>query len=427
MSVDTYNLKGQVRVGNYVLLGLCGTIAVWSTFAQISGAVVANGHVSVDGNIKVVQHKEGGIVEKILVREGGEVRAGDVLLTLDRTENAARQTIISTQLTGNKIRRMRLSAELQGHSAFSIPTRDMTRETERLYRQELQILQSRQSILNQRQNQLNEQIIGTSQAISGFHAQKRALDRQLVLISQELENLRKLNAQGYAPLTRVNQHERQFEALKGQIGELDASIAQANTQAGSLRMQIQQVVSEMREQTVSELRNLEAEIAQLEQQESTTRDALTRVNLTAPISGTVQGLKVHTEHGVIAPAEVLMTIVPISKSLIVEARIDPRDIDQVKTASTAVIRFSSFSTATTPEARAKVETVSTDVLYDAQTGRPYYLARVQFDRSALKRPLLEKLTAGMPVEVQIQTARRPAATYLIKPLLDQISRAFREE
>lgn len=422
------SLSAQSRMG-YGLLGLIVFIVlIWGVLAQISGAVIAPGRISVESSVKRIQHKEGGIVQEILVREGDTVKAGQVLLRLDSTLPDANESIIRSQIVQLEARKLRLEAERDGVPAISIANESsLPQEARDIYQAEQKLMTSRLSLRRQMKAQLGEQIRRSEQEITGLKAQVISVDRQHTLILSELEGLKDLHRRGYAPLTRVNQFERQAEALLGQKGELEAGIAQAGSQISALRTQILQVDSEALAEVMAELKDTDKRLAQLRDQQVTAEDAVRRIEITAPVNGKVQGLSVHTRGGVISPAEVLMTIVPDGDALIIEAHVDPRYGDQVKQGSRAHVRFTAFSTQSTPEALGAIDNLSADVQTDERTGENYYVARMTLVASKLPGSIRDKLMAGMPVEVQIETSRRSAVSYFFKPLTDQFNRAFRED
>ncbi|CAL4867416.1 Type I secretion system membrane fusion protein PrsE [Asticcacaulis sp. MM231] len=352
---------------------------------------------------------------------------GQVLVRLDATQAGANDTIVLNQLADLILRKSRLEAELSNRpwpdAGVAPPTTPV--EQHRLD-VETDLYRSRQALKSQKGQVLVAQIRQADQAVEGIAAQQSSLKRQYDLIRSELDAVRKLNAQGYAPITRVNQYERQVEDLTAQQASNASRIAQYKTQASALQVQILQIGSEGQADSARELKEVDAKIAQLAQEQRLTGDIRDRVEIRAPASGRILGLKVHTPGGVIGAGDIIMQMVPDLDNLIVEARVDPRHIDQVRRDAVAHIRFSAFSGPSTPEASATVQTLAPDVMINEKTGEAYYLVRLAMAPDSLPDIIRAKLMAGMPVEVNIETNRRSAITYLLKPLTDQFRRAFKE-
>jgi HlyD family secretion protein len=428
VSIDTrFGLAAQMRAGYVLVFLLFLLIVVWGSVAQISGAVVAPGRVSVESSVKRIQHKEGGIVGDVLVREGDRVQAGQVLARLDSTVVGANDRVVAGQLYQLEARKWRLEAERDRRGDLAVPSNlATTGELQPIVAAERRLMVSRRMMREQKKAQLRDQIRQSQQDVEGLRAQVTALARQDDLIRQELKGVKDLYAKGYAPLTRVSELERESERLNGQKGQLESSIAQANTQASAIRLQILQVDSEADSEVMNDLKDTDTRLGQLEQAHITAQDAMQRIEIRAPVAGTVQQMTIHTKGGVVAPGETLMVVVPEHDDLVVEARIDPRRIDQVARGGVAHIRFTAFDTRTTPEATGRVDSLSGDVETDEKTGTSFYRARLLLGSAELPKSIRNRIVAGMPVEVQIRTQSRSALSYFLKPLSDQMQRTFRE-
>ena len=191
-------------------------------------------------------------------------------------------------------------------------------------------------------------------------------------------------------------------------------------------LQIIQVDHDMRTEVMKELREIQAKNAELMERRVAAEDQLKRVDIRAPQSGVVHQLAVHTIGGVINPAEPIMLIVPERDALVIEAKIAPQDIDHVRPGQQAFIRFTAFNQRTTPEFRGEVMRVAADVTKEAQTNQAYFLSRIALSEPELKRLGHLNLVPGMPAEVYIKTTERTAISYLLKPLSDQVAKAFTE-
>lgn len=422
------DLTRHARVG-FILLGLLVLLVFgWGGLAQISGAVVASGRVAVESSVKRVQHREGGIVSEVLVHEGDMVRAGQLLARLDGVVPNANAAVIEDQLAQLTARKLRLEAERDGRSDFVVPvTSPATEEFARMVAAERRLMAARRLAKQQRKAQIREQIAQVGDEVDGLQAQIISGEAQARLIQGELTGIRRLHQQGYAPLSRVNQLEREAESLSGQKGQLTAAVARARTHASEIQLQGLQVDSQGLADVMSELKDTETKLAQLTEQGVAADDQVRRVEVRAPASGRVQQLAVHTKGGVVAPGETLMLVVPQNDALVVEVMVDPRYIDQVSPGRPAHVRFTSFSTRDTPEIMGRVDRVSADVQTEEKTGASFYLARLKLDANRLPSALRGRLVPGMPAEVQIETSSHSALSYFIKPLSDQLARTFRED
>jgi len=424
-SKPSLSMSVPMRSG-YVLVALLLALVVgWGVFAEISGAVLAGGRIAVESGPKRIQHRDGGIVSAVLVREGQRVKVGQVLARLDATTASAYSAILDSQIWQARARRYRLEAETSGSWALGVPAGEtMTPEYRTLLDSERELLRRQKLLRDQRKAQLQEQMRESEKEIAGLRAQLAAIEEQVRLKAQELISLRNLRADGYTTLTTMNAHEREAERLAGDRGEVAAAQARAKSQLSALSTQLLQVDTQAQKEAMTELSDVIARLGKLMQESIAARDTLKRIELVSPVDGTVQQIAIRTQDGVLGRGEVLMVVVPDQDALVVEALIDPRRIDQVHVGAKAYVRFTAFDANATPEATAVVESLGADVETDEKTGNSQYRARLHLDRRALPRQLQDKLMAGMPVELQIETGSRSAISYLMKPLTDNFRRAF---
>jgi len=265
------------------------------------------------------------------------------------------------------------------------------------------------------------------QEADGLTARRSAKDDELRLIEQEIAGISTLHEKGLMPFSRLAELQRMRAQLSGERGQLTAEIARAATRRTETELQILQLDQDRRSEVLTELRDVDNKLAELTEQQVAAQDQLKRVDLLAPQDGIVHEVAVHTVGGVISPGETVMQIVPVNDSLVVDARVQPADIDQLHLGQKAVLRFSAFNQRTTPEIAGEVRTIAANLSTNPQTGEAWYTARIQIRKPELDRLGSLALHAGMPVEAFIQTGERTALSYLIKPLADQIARAMREE
>lgn len=417
----------QSRRGYFLLALLALLVLGWGGLAQISGAVIAPGQVTLESSLKRIQHRDGGIVSDILVHEGDRVKAGQVLVRLDSTVVGANEAIIQNQLWQLMARKIRLEAERDGKNINAVLV-DATAppEYQTIIAAERRLMASRQATRNQQKGQLREQITQSEHEVEGLQAQIDANIKQSILVGQELVSMRSLYEKKYAPFSKVSELEREADRLEGERGQLTASIARSKAQASQLRVAILQVDSLAQSEIMADLKDTETKLSQATEQQVTASDALRRVEIKAPVTGKVQQLTIHTRGGVVAPGETLMLVVPESDELIVEVRIDPSKVDSVHIGGKAHVRFTAFDSRITPEATGRVDRLSSDVETDDKTHLSFYRARLTLNAMSIPKTLRQKLVAGMPVEVQIETGSRNALSYFLKPLTDQLNRTFRE-
>ena len=410
-----------------VFLGLGG----WGATAPLASAVIAVGKVEVDSNRKEIQHLDGGVVEKILVRDGDTVAPGDIVLRLDEVRARTSLAITEGAWVSAAATAARLLAERDGLDAVRTPelllvyaerpvVAEIMAGQRRLFAARRTALEGEISILEQRGEQLGEEI-------AGMNAQHKAYGTQLSLIESELKDLQGLFERGHATRTRVLSLQREAARLAGERGEIAANIARARSQIGETKLQVIQRRKSFSQDVVTELRDVQAKLADLQERVIASRDTLQRLDVRTPVGGTVVGLSAHTEGGVIRPGETIMEIVPTNDRLIVEARVRPIDIDQVVIGLPATVTFSAFKRRETPSVEGEVSYVSADILTDDRTGAAFYTVRVVVSDSEVARLGKRRLQPGMPAEVMIRTGARTAIAYLTQPIRDSVNRAWRED
>jgi HlyD family secretion protein len=427
----------QRALGRQILaIGVTSVVLVvglggWATKTEISGAVVAPGQLVVNSNVKKVQHPTGGVVGELRVRDGNRVNAGDIVVRLDDTQVRANLAIVTKALDENAARQAREEAERDGVDAVVFP-RDLIErmhnpDVVRAVNGERKQFETRRSAREGQRSQLRERIAQLKEETGGYQAQIVSKDNQIAWITKELTGVNELWQKNLVPYTRVTALERDKERLEGERGQLIATTAQTKGKIAETELQILQIDQDMRSEVGKDLAEIRAKTAELVEKKVAAEDQLKRVDIRAPLNGVVHQLAVHTIGGVIGPAEVIMLIVPAADTLEVEAKIQPQDIDQVRMGQPAVLRFSAFNQRTTPELNGEVSLLSADVSEEQKTGARYYTVRIAVRQSEIERLGGLKLVPGMPVESFIQTNSRTVLSYLVKPLQDQVTRAFREK
>jgi HlyD family secretion protein len=423
-------LRRSAIIGSSLIALFGGTIGLWAATATLSGAVVAGGQFVVDTSIKKIQHAVGGIVGELKVREGQRVSEGELLVRLDETVTRANLQVVSKQLDEFLSRQARLEAERDGASEVKTPPEFANRLEEpalkHMMSSERTLFEARRAARDAQKDQLKKRISQSQDEISGLRAQQGAKVREAELIVDELKGVRDLYQKNLVQLPRLNALERDAASIEGQRGQLIASIAQAEGRIAETSFQIIQIDEQMRAEAMQELRDIQGKIAEYTERRVAAEDQLKRIDIRSPSDGYVHQLNVHTVGGVISPAEPVMFVVPVNDMLDLEARVLPNEIDQVAIGQKATVRVHASNQRSTPELHGAVTRVSADVSKDQQTGATFYTIRVGLPADEIKRLGNLKLIAGMQAEVFVQVNERTPFEYFLKPLEEQVARAFRE-
>ncbi len=426
---EDFGIFSRLTFGFAVIAALIAGCGSWAMTAEISGAVIAPGSVVVERHVKKIQHRDGGIVSQINVRNGDTVKAGDVLIVLDDTQLKASLGVIRSQLIELTGRSARLEAERDGGNELNFPKdfSELGPDAQRIIAGEQRLFRANEQTRKGQVEQLTLRIEQLESEIEGLRSQRVAKTAELSLMHKELKEVRKLFKRQLTPASRVYAMERESTRLQGEKGRLTSQIARAEGQISEIRVQILGIEQSVRSDAQKELRDIDARVTELREREVAAQDQLNRVELRAPLTGIVHELAVHTLGGVITAAEPVMLIVPEGDDLSVKAHIAPSDIDQIQPGQVSRLRFSAFSQQNTPEIDGRVRKVSADVTIDPDNGQRYYVGDIEIDENYQSKLGDLKILPGMPVEVFITTRQRTAMSFLAKPFVDQLSRAFREE
>ncbi|MGZ8402129.1 MAG: HlyD family type I secretion periplasmic adaptor subunit [Rhodoplanes sp.] len=439
MTAAEPNPRATIRklnlAGLAIVVLLVGGVGGWATTTELAGAVIAPGTIVVESSVKKVQHPTGGVVGEILVKEGGEVDAGQVVLRLDDTVTKATLGVVRSQLDELTAREARLLAERAEASAIVFPAqltpaRDDASAATAVAGEE-KLFESRRSARTGQRAQLRERITQINEEIRGLSAQLEAKGSELELIAKELVGVADLYRKNLVSISRFTQLQRDQTRLQGERGQLIAESARARGKISETELQIIQLDQDFRTEVLKDLRETQGKIAELKERVTAAEDQLKRVDLRAPQAGTVHQLAVHTVGGVIGNGEIIMQIVPRADELVVEAKVAPSDIDQVAAGAKAIVRIMAGNQRTTPEINGVLNRVSADLTRDPQQNamqppQAYYTVRITLPPEEVVRLQTIRLVPGMPVEVFIQTYERTPLQYLLKPLQEQIARTFRE-
>jgi HlyD family type I secretion membrane fusion protein len=427
-----YFAKDSIRIGIIAIWLIFGVFGLWSAIAPLNSAAVASGKVILDSNKKTIQHLEGGIVDTIMIKEGQMVKKGDILIRLDETTAKARNELLRKQYLTMKSTEARLIAErdnlaeipftedLTGIEAKDSDAKESMQNQRRLFETRRNSVQGKIAVLKQKVQQFRDEI-------RGLESQANSNRNQINFVGQEIESVAQLVSNNNAPRSRLLALQRQKAALDGSLGEAIASISRARQSIGEAEIEIINTKNTFLNEVNEEFKETQASLADVEERIRASEDTFTRINILSPLSGRVTDLQVHTVGGVIKPGEKLMDIIPNDDILIVEAMIQPQDIDVVREGLEASVRLSAYKARFVPPIKGKVTNVSADRFDDPQRGTSYYKARVVVDSDELSHLENVELYPGMPTDVLIVTGERTLLKYLFAPIRDSFSKSFREE
>ncbi len=428
---STRSIHRHVLAGLIIVLVLAGGVGGWAGTMTLSGALIAQGQVVVDSNVKKVQHPTGGIVGELRVRDGDRVKQGDVVVRLDETVTRANLAIVNKGLDELYARRARLEGERDGLSEIKFPPDLLARANEpdvaAILQGERRLFELRSSARNGQKAQLKQRVEQLGEEIRGLKAQRESKEKEIKLIIREKEGVHDLWKQKLVPLTKLTQIERDETRLEGEAGQLIAQTAQVGGKISETELQIIQIDRDLSSEVAKETREIDGKIGEFVERKVTAEDQLKRIEIRAPQDGTVFQSTAHTVGGVITAGDAMMMVVPEADSLTVEAKVNPQDIDQVREGQSSLLRFSAFNQQSTPEIYGKVTRISADASTDQRTGMTYYTVRIAMPAEEVAKLGEVRIVPGMPVEAFIQTGDRTMISYLTKPLRDQVMRMFRSK
>ena len=403
----------------------------WAAFAPLEGAAVAPGVVAAAGKNQDIQHLEGGIIKDVLVHEGDRVKASQELYHLDQTLPQAQLNRLTQTASSLAARSARLQAERDGKEMVVFPKElttepvapalaEIISEQTSEFETGLKRHKSELSILRQRVDALNE-------SINGLGAQKKAAEDQLDIVAGEIVRKKKLLDKGLTDRSQFTALERNQAELLGQIGSTTASIASARSQIIEAKQQIERSISQRVETASKDLTEARRQAADVDEQAVAAKSVLDRTTVRAPADGIIVRLKINSPGSVVRPGEPLLELLPTSNELIIESKLDPRQVDSIHIGQLARLRFVALNARKTPEVAAEVTFVSPDRLVDEATHQPYYTVRLKIHGALPDTIRQDQIYPGMPVEAYISTGDRTFFEYLVRPIQDSFSRAFREQ
>lgn len=422
-------LATRMRRALWLMAGIIAALLAISTIVQIDGAVVGSGALSAESRVKTIAHPTGGILSRLLVRDGDRVRENDIVMEFATDVSGPSSELSNQSLDQLLARQARLEAERSGSSqmrwpaGYPPPADDEARSA---LVQERRLLQLRQSEMTGNRRLLDERISQFNQLNQSYRVQISSARRQLEIIQPELAGLRQLYEKRLVTVNRLNQLERQAVELEGSIGALEANIAQTNARISEVREQKLTIEQSRRAEAGAELAQVDAAIADQRIRIADADDRFSRSVVRAPAAGVIEKLAFTTIGSAVPGGTPIAQIVPDKDALIVEASVRPSDIDQLKVGQPARIMFPTLEQNVTPELAGKLIYLAADATDDGRGGPPFFRIRVELPVTTRNMPIHTQLRAGLPAEVFLRTGSRSLMSYLLKPLLDQINHAFRQ-
>jgi HlyD family type I secretion membrane fusion protein len=436
------NGRWPTRLGLFVLVACVAGFGAWAGLAPLEGAVVASGSFVATGQNKQIQHFEGGILRDSLVTEGQIVEAGQTLMRLDDTAPTAKLRRLLLKRYRLLATCARLEAEIDDKPALAVPKAlaalaDDPEVTAMLTRQRVE-LEAKQAKLASEQEVLRKEIKGLMQSISGFEARAKSARDRASLFQEELKDKSSLLDRQLTRKSDVLALQRAEAGITGELGEVTGRIADSRERIARAEQQIESLRSAAIQRSITELREAETELDDVEEQIHAAQDVVARLEVRAPVRGAVVRINQHTSGGVIAPGAVILELLPLNDELVIEARVRPEQITHVHEGQPALVRLSALNQRSTPMIEGNVVYLSVDTVAEAEqpasrqaraADRSHsFVVRVRLDAGDMRAKTPDfRPTPGMPADVFIKTAERTFFDYIITPVRDSFARAFREE
>ncbi|PZO79237.1 MAG: HlyD family type I secretion periplasmic adaptor subunit [Mesorhizobium amorphae] len=423
---------GPLITAGSVIFGVCilGT-GLWMALAPLSGAVMAPAVVKVEDSRKVVKNRDGGIVAQVLVRDGQHVGQGDVLLRMDDVQARSAFEVYDNQLLNLSAKRARFAAESKGADRIEFPASVLDRQgdgkVEQLIAEQTLLFDTRRQALATQVQILEQRLQQLETRIGGYDAQVSSITRQQELIKDEEEGVNTLYKRGLAPKTQLLALQRASVDLEGRTGSLRSQIAEAREAQGEARMQMNKLRQDRQTEANQGLSEAQNELANIIPRLQAARSTLELTEVRAPVSGTILGLTQFTNGGVVGAGERILDIVPDDTRLVVEARVKPEDIDEIEPGMAVDVKLTAYMQSVTPSVAGTIRRISADRLTD-EAGFSYFAAEIDVDPASLSRTTANlTLYPGMPAEIIVPTGERTALEYMLSPISNSMSRAFREQ
>lgn len=403
---------------------------IWGGLAPLDSAAIAEGMITLSGKRKTIQHLEGGIIEKINIIDGQEVKTGTVLIELNSASARARLQVVEGQLLYTNAIDVRLKAEQDGAAELNFDPAifDMNNpEVKKIIESQKNLFDVRKEVSKGHVNVLNERIGQYTEQVTSLEVKLRSTESQKKSLEEELANTEALFKKGLALKPRVLEMKRQLDSITGALAEIQSNIFGSKEAIAEAKLQILNIENEFQKDVAAEYKENHTHLLELTEQYNAAYDVLERTKIISPYDGVITDLQYHTIGGVISPGSKIMEIIPQDDKLIVEAKVRSQDIDSIHVGLNAKVQLGAFKSRLVPRLEGRVIYVSADTVTDQQSGQAFYIARVEIDQRELKALNLDiKLYPGMPASIFIVKGTRTFLQYLISPIMDSFFRAFKE-
>ncbi|MCX8034505.1 MAG: HlyD family type I secretion periplasmic adaptor subunit [Thermodesulfovibrio sp.] len=427
---EKYSVKKIIKITLIILACTLGVFLIWAAFAPLDQGAPAIGYVAVANYKKVVQHQYGGTVKDILVKEGDEVKKGQTLIKLEDSEIKAKYANVRAEYLSALVIYSRLQAERAFMPKIIYPQEVIQMkddpEIKKVINVQEQLFKARKLKLETEKKVVFESAKGLKDYSFNLQRQKSFYENQLRIVEKQIEKLRDLSDEGYFPRNRFLELERTSEELRGKIAEITANQLRAEASVNEFTLRANAIEREYIKEVESELAETEKKLPALRDSFTAVQDMLEKTEIKAPDDGIAMGLKVHTIGGVIQAGQIIMEVVPKNSELIVEAKLSPAHVEDVKKGQMADLRFITLDPKKTPVLDGELIYISPDVMYDEANKATFYLVKLKIKESSLEqiKKINKDITPGMPVQVVIKTGSRTFLSYLFKPLFDRLAISF---
>ncbi|RNF32800.1 HlyD family type I secretion periplasmic adaptor subunit [Paracoccus methylarcula] len=414
-----------------VVIAFVLALLIWGNSAPLASSALAEGSLQVMAQRQAVQHPQGGVITRLHVAEGQTVSRGALLIELDETEARASRNIAEAEVVALQAQQARLECERDRSDPVACLDKFAAAEGDRpemaeAIANEAALLQARARTFRTESGMLTSRVSQLSEQISGLEAQLEGLSQQHRLLEEELASSRKLLASGLTSRNRTMALERAVAEVMGDAGARRAEIASARQEISEAELAVAKLEDERISEITDQLRNTRSALAEAQPRLDAAYFVEERSQIRAPVNGQIVGLSVFTEGGVVQPGQKLMDIVPDDNPIIVEARLPLSDINGIGVGDITDVRLSGVPRKQRPELSGEILSISADKVTDSQTGVSYFSIRVGLTAEDVAQAGIP-LRPGMPAEVVIPRGSRTVVSYLLGPLLDEITHAFREE
>lgn len=408
----------------------------WAAIARLDSAAAGEGRVTVSGNRQTVQHRDGGIIAAIDVREGMTVKSGQVLIRLEGAEVEATERALAGSVIDLQAQRARLEAEIRGGAiqwpaSFAAATGADRELVERSMRLQNAQRSARQGALASNRAVIRQQEAEASQQVGGYSAQARSSLQQRQSLQEQLVATRKLADEGYVSRNTVRSLERSIQQLEGADADYAARAAAAREQAGQARESAVSSTRRYTEDAATALRDTQFQLNEVMPRWLAAKEQLERTVIRAPVSGRVVDLKIYSRGGVVQAGQPILDIVPDAAPLVIKANFAPGDIDGVYEGRTAEVKFLSLHERDLPILLGSIRNVSADSLSDEKSGQRYFTAEIVVPQRqiAMLRQVRGAdlgIRPGVPVSVLVKLRQRTALQYMFDPLMETFRRSMHE-